>query len=265
MVNVADLAITSLETVQVYDLQTGAYKFTLDELQTASIAQNEETTDITGKRGRRITTLKRNKTVTISGTNGLVSAGLLELQTGSEFVNGNAKVAWVDYITADAADEATTSYKAVGTAGAEITGLFVENADGTLGTEFVQASSAAAGKFTYAPGTKKITFNTGEVAQGTKLVAFYERTIVADVLSNDVDTYSAKAKIYIDALAEDKCGNVFRVQIFVPKADFIGNFTLEMGDNQTVHNFEINALAGGCGDDDDLFKITIFGNDAADA
>lgn len=264
MLNVADLAITSLETIQVYDLQTGAYKFTLDELQTATIAQSEETTDITGKRGRRITTLKRNKTVTINGTNGLVSAGLIEVQTGSEFIHGATKVAWVDYITAGTADSAETSYKAVGTAGAEITGLFIENADGTLGTEFVQASSAAAGKFAYAPATKAITFNSGEVAKDTKLVAFYERQITADVLGNDIDTYSAKAKIYIDALAEDKCGNVYRVQIYIPKADFVGNFSLELGDNQTVQDFEINALAGGCGDDKDLFKITIFGNEAAD-
>ena len=265
MVNIADLAITSLETVQVYDIQTGAYKFTLDELQSTTIAQNEEETEITGKRGRRITSLKRNKTVTISGTNGLVSAGLLEVQTGGSFVHGASKVAWVDYVTASAAATAATTYKAVGTAGSEIKGLFEQNADGTLGTEYTQASAVAAGKFTYSPSTKAIAFNTGEVPQGTKLVIFYDRSITADTLDCNIEEYAAKAKVYIDALAEDKCGNVYRVQIYIPKADFVGNFSLEFGDNQTVHDFEINALAGGCGDDADLFKITIFSGSAADA
>ena len=259
-----ELAITSLETVNVFDISTGAYKFTLDELQNTTIAQSEDTTDITGKRGRRITTLKTNKTVTISGTNGIVSAGLLGVQTGSEFKNGATKVSWIDYVTVETADEAATTYTAVGTTGAEITSLFIKNSDGTLGTELVQADAVAAGKFTYAPATKKIQFNTGAVAKGTELVIFYQRNISADVLENDIDNYATKCTIYIDALAEDKCGNVYRVQIYVPKADFNGNFSLEMGDNQTVHDFEINALAGACTGKASLFTVTILDEKAAD-
>lgn len=265
MARIPDLTITSLEMISVFDIATGAYKFTLDELQSSSIAQSEETTEITGKRGRRISTLKRNKAVTISGSNGLVSAGLLGVQTGASFTNGNAKVQWVDNITTTTADEATTTYKAVGTAGSEIIGLFVKNSDGTLGTEYTQASAVASGKFTYTPGTKKIQFDSSAVPVGTELVVFYKRQIVADVLASDIDTYATKCQVYIDAIAEDKCGNVYHVQIDIPKADFSGNFTLEFGDSQTVHDFEINALAGGCSGSNDLFKITIFPGNASDA
>lgn len=265
MDRIAELAITSLETVNVFDISTGAYKFTLDELQSTSIAQSEDVTDITGKRGRKITSLKSNKTATISGTNGIVSAGLLEAQTGSDFKNGTSEVSWNDYVTVATADEAETTYTAIGTAGAEITGLFVKAADGTLGTEFTQAASAEAGKFAYNPSTKKITFNEGEMPVGTELVIFYKRRILADVLENDINTYAAKCAVYIDAIAEDPCANVYRVQIYIPKADFVGNFSLEMGDNQTVHDFEINALAGSCTGKSDLFTITIFDDKAADA
>lgn len=266
MDRIPELAITSLETVDVFDINTGAYKFTLDELQSTTLSQSEDTTDITGKRGRRITTIKTNKTVSISGTNGIVSAGLLGAQTGSDFKNGVTKVSWIDYVTVETADTAATTYTAVGTSGAEITALYVKNADGTLGTEFKQGSAVAAGKFTYAPATKAIAFNTGAVAAGTDLVIFYERQITADVLSNDINKYAAKANVYINAIAEDTCGNVYRVQIHIPKADFVGNFSLEMGDNQTVHDFEINALAGAaCKGKSGLFDITIFGNNAADA
>lgn len=265
MDRIPELAITSLETVDVFDISTGAYKFTLDELQNTTLSQSEDTTDITGKRGRKITTIKTNKSVSISGTNGIVSAGLLAAQTGSDFKHGVTKVSWIDYVTASAADTAATTYTAVGTAGAEITGLFVKNADGTLGTEFKQASAVAEGKFTYTPGTKAIAFNTGEVAKDTDLVIMYERQITADVLSNDINEYAAKADIYINAIAEDTCGNVYRVQIHIPKADFVGNFSLEMGDNQTVHDFEINALAGAaCKGRSGLFSITIFTENVAD-
>lgn len=257
-----DLAITSLETITAFDITTGAYKFTIDELQNASIAQAQETTDITGRQGRVISTLKKNKTVTVSGTNGLVSGGLLETQTGGTFANKATEVLWADYLTV-ASGEATTSYKAIGTAGAEIEALYIKNSDGTLGTKLEQDSTAAAGKFAYAPATKKLTFHT-DVAAGSEVIVYYKRKITADVLDNEASTYSGKLTLYIDALAEDKCGNIYRVQFYIPKADFSGEFTLELGDNQTTHAFEAKALAGGCGGNGQLWSYTVFGSDTAD-
>ena len=37
--NINDITITSLETINAFDIATGAFKFTLDELQNATIAQ----------------------------------------------------------------------------------------------------------------------------------------------------------------------------------------------------------------------------------
>ena len=54
------------------------------------------------------------------------------------------------------------------------------------------------------------------------------------------------------------------MQFFIPKADFSGEFTLELGDNQTTHAFEAKALAGGCGGNGQLWSYTIFGSDTAD-
>ena len=80
--NISDIVITSLETIQCYDVSNGAYLFTLDELQNATISQTEEKTDLTGKKGRKLNTMKRNKAVTVSGSNGMVSFGLLAAQIG---------------------------------------------------------------------------------------------------------------------------------------------------------------------------------------
>ena len=78
--NINDITITSLETINAFDFVSGEYKFTLDELQNAKIANTQEKTDITGKGGRKLSSLKKNKAVVVSGTNGLVSGGLLEVQ-----------------------------------------------------------------------------------------------------------------------------------------------------------------------------------------
>lgn len=261
--NINDITITSLETITAFDIVTGNYKFTLDELQTASLAQSQESTEITGKAGRKLATLKRNKAVTVSGTNGLVSGGLLEMQTGGKFENKATEVLWTDYLTVKSS-AANTQWKAVGTTGAEIEALYVRNADGTLGTELEQAATAAAGKFTYDPSTKALGFHT-DVADGSEVVVYYKRKITADVLENESDNYSGKCALYIDALGEDKCANVYRIQFFIPKADFSGEFSFEMGDNQTVHAFEAEALAGACGAGGQLWTYTIFGANTADA
>ncbi len=261
--NINDITITSLETINAFDIVTGAYKFTLDELQNATIAQTQERVDITGKQGRKLNSLKRNKAVTISGTNGLVSGGLLELQVGSEFENKTTTVLWTDYLTVNT-NAAATTYTAVGTAGNEIESVYVKNTDGTLGKELTQDATVAEGKFTYTPASKALAFNEGEIEDGTEIVVFYMRQIQADVLENMSDKYSGKCALYIDAFAEDKCANVYRIQFYIPKADFNGEFSFEMGENQTVHAFEAESLAGACGTDGALWTYTIFGANAED-
>lgn len=261
--NIADITITSVETITAFDIVTGAYLFTLDELQGVTIAQSQEKTDITGKQGRKLNSLKRNKAVTISGTNGMVSHGLLERQTGASFEHKATEVLWTDYLTVNDS-KAVTTYKAVGTAGAEIESLYIKNADGTLGSELEQAAAAAEGKFAYAPASKELTFHT-DVADGTEIVAYYKRKITADVLDDESDVYSGKATLYVDALCEDKCAKVYRLQIHIPKADFDGEFSFEMGDNQTVHEFSADALAGACGAGGQFFSYTLFLNGAEDA
>lgn len=226
---VNDITITSLETITLFDVVTGDYLCTLDELQNASIANTQEVSEITGRQGRKLANLKRNKAVTVSGANGMVSGGLLALQTGGKFENKNTQVMWTDYLAVGAENKASTTYKAIGSAGSEIVDLYIKNADSTIGSRLEQTDSEAeSGKFTYSPETKELQFFT-DVAEGTEIVVYYMRQIKADVLTNQSDVYSGKATMYIDCFGEDKCANVYRVQFFIPKADFSGEFTLEMG------------------------------------
>lgn len=261
--SVADLIITSVETITGFDMVTGDLRFVLDELQNVSIANTEEKEDITGKGGRKLSSLKRNKGVTISGTSGLLSGGLMELQTGGTFENKTAEVMWADYITVSS-NAATTTYTAIGTSGAEIEELYIRNTDGTLGDKLEQDTTAASGKFAYAPATKALTFSG--IADNTEIVVYYKRHIQADVLDNNSDSYSEKATLYIDAMAEDKCNNLYRVQFFIPKADFNGEFTIEMGDSQATHDFEAESMSGACiGNSSLLWTYTVFGANAEDA
>lgn len=261
--NIPDITITSLETITLFDILTGNYRCTLDELQNTSISQAQDKQAVTGKQGRTITNMKRNKAITISGTNGLLSHGLMEMQTGAKFEHKATEVLWTDYLEVGEGNKAVTSFKAIGTAGAEIESLLIKK-DGVPTSRLEQAEAASEGKFAYNPSSKELTFHTDVVA-GTEIVVYYKRKIVADTMDNDSDVYSEKCMMYIDALGEDKCSNVYRVQIFIPKADFSGEFSIEMGDNQSVHAFEAESLAGACGAGSKLWNYTIFGVDTEDA
>lgn len=264
MLKIGDLTITSLETITAFDIVTGDYLFTLDELKGTTIEQSQEKTDITGKQGRKLSSLKRNKAVTINGTNGMVSGGLLELQTGSDFDSNVTDIMWTDYLVVSS-NTATTTFKAIGTSGAEIVDLYEKNSDGTLGSRYEQDSATGAGKFTYNPATKTITFANGAITDGNEIVVYYKRKIKADGFLKDAsDTYSKKCALYIEAVGEDKCAKEYRVQFYVPKADFDGNFSIEMGDNQTDHAFSAEALSGACGTRGEFFTYTVFGADAQD-
>ena len=278
---VGDYLITSLETITGFGVVDGSYIFTLDELQSASIANTEETTDITGKAGRKLAKLKKNKGATVSANNGMLSGGLLEAQTGGTFENKTTEVMWTDYLTVDSNHSATTQYTAIANngAGTEIISLYLKK-DGVVTTGLVQSDTAKAAvpaqpsanppvagspqTFTYNPTTKVLGFDDG-VAEGTEIVVCYKRNIQADVLSNDSDSFAIKCQLYVDALGEDKCGNIYRIQIYFPKADVSGEFSFDLGDNQTVHAFEAEALAGACGAGANLWTYTVFGVNTADA
>ena len=268
MTNVKDLAITELVDMVLFDPTTGDFWFALEELQSWQLNQTENTSDVTGRNGRLITRLKRNKAVTVSGTHGLVSGGLYEAQTGSKFTSGNTKVMWTDYLTISS-NAATTKYVAVGTAGAEIVNLYIKDENGiTLGTELTQASALGddATKFTYNPTTKALTFKSGAYADGTEIVVMYERQIAAVVLEDGAHTMSGKAVAYVNALAEDTCHNVYRVQYYFPSLNFSGEFTNDLGGDQVTHNFSATAESDSClgNGEGAYFTYTVFGANAAD-
>ena len=264
MVNINDIAITSLEEIHGFDLAGEKWLFTLDELQNATIGNTEEKQDILGKQGRKLTSLKRNKAATISGSNGLISGGLLAMQTGSKFEIGASEVQWCE-VLAVKSNASATNFVAVGTEGNEIAEVHVRDAiSGIVTKTLTQDASVAEGKFTYDPSTKVLAFYEGEVADGSKIVVHYTRKLEAAVLKNMSDVYSAKCRLVVDALGEDKCANVYRIQIIIPKADFNGEFNFEMGNDQTFHEFEAECLAGACGAGGELWSWTVFGVNAED-
>ena len=256
-INIDKLSITQVDQITAFD--GNDLEFIMDEVTETTLSQEEEITDITGRGGRKIGSLKKNKAVTGKGTNGLIVGGALAAMVGSEVEeNEEEKVRYTDTSLKVASNKASIEKKEslVGATGQEIIAVYVKNKDGSLGKKFTQNAAAAAGEFSYSDG--EITFNEGELVDSTELVAFYDIKVKAKKVSNVSDKYSKTLKLYIDCTAQDTCDNQYHVQFIIPRADFHGTFDLTFGGDPSTQDFEFGSLAGGCGGSNSLWDMVVF-------
>ena len=254
-IDVGKLSITQIDSITCFN-NANELEFIMDEIQEGNINNTQEKVDVTGKNGRKILSLKKNKAVIVTATNGFVVAGALSAQTGSDIENGSFKVRKTE-IVAVTSNSATLSGTPVGTAGAEIGFAYKKNANGTLGTKYEQdATASSTGKFAFSDGT--LTFFADDVQDGQEVVVFYDEEVEAAKISNDSETYSKVLKMYIDVTVQDNCDKLYHGQFIIPRADFSGEFDLSMGGDPTVHNIEAESLAGGCSNSTALWDFIIF-------
>lgn len=254
-VDVSKLIITEVAQITAFN-NAGELEFIMDEVQNGTIQNTQEKSDITGKGGRKIASLKKNKTVTVSATNGVLVGGALAAQTGTEVEQGKFTVRITDVMTVNS-NTCKTSKTAVGVTGAEIGAIYVKNANGSLGTKIEQDADAAEGTFKYDPATQEITVSG--ITDGTELVAFYDVEVDSAKISNDSDKYSKVLKLYIDVVLQDSCDVEYAGQVIIQRADVSGEFELSLGGENFAHAFEAESLAGGCTGSTNLWDLIVYG------
>ena len=242
-----DFTITSLDSMMGVSLQAednGLALFILDELQNTTLANTEETTDITGKMGRKISSIKMNKAATISGTNGFISGGLLAVQAGDELHTGAADIMIAESVTLTNGVGDLTKTIADGVTKVNVR---LKDANGSLGD--AEVATVASNKVTVTSATS--------VASAEAVVYYPAKATGVNYVTNYSDHYSSKCELYVDGTCEDACGQIYKMQIHAPKASFDGNFDLAFGDSQSVHNFNAELLAG-CGTTGELWTMYVY-------
>lgn len=255
MVDVSKLVITEVAQITAFN-NAGELEFIMDEVQEGTINNTQEKSDVTGRNGRKIASLKKNKAVTVSATNGVLVGDALAAQTGTEVEQGTFNVRITDVMTVTS-NKCNTSKVAVGVTGAEIGTIYVKNANGSLGKKIEQDATATDGKFAYDPATQEVTVSG--IADGTELVAFYDVEVEAAKISNDSEKYSKVLKLYIDVLLQDSCDVEYAGQVIIQRADVSGEFELSLGGENFAHAFEAESLAGGCTGSTNLWDLIIYG------
>lgn len=262
-----DFTITEFVDFEAYLRDTGMLDFRLEDMQNFTLNTTQDKTPLTGKNGRIIGYKKQNKAATGEGTYGMISAGLMKTQTGGEITSGEQTVKKSELKVVSGATLVTDA-KAVGTAGAEIGFIKALADNGAVTATYEQAATADATHFAYDPETKTITLPTDTaavIADGTKVVYAYERKVSGTKVTNPTDKFSEVREVWIHCFGTDACDNEYFAAIYIPRADFSGEFSLELGGDQTVHNFSFDAMTDLCnptGAGNNLFELIIYTGEA---
>lgn len=247
-----NFTITSLDRIHAYNRTSKKGEMLLTELQSTTISNTEDTVDITGKGGRLLKQLKRNKAVSVTGDSALISGDLMAAQTGSSQTYGDYRVRYPDIIDLTAAmisaGKVTTTYTAVGTAGAEIVDVrILSDNGGLIANEWTQGNSAASNKYAYNPSTKELTLPTNaSLSAGQKIVVMYDFLATGARVVNESDVFGKTLYLVIDCTGVDACDNEYKCQFVIYRAQFSGEFDFELGGDQTIQSFTANSLVDTC-------------------
>lgn len=260
--NIDKFTITSYDAITGFDRKTGGLVLVMDEISDFSLNQTQETSDLSGKGGRVVSRMKKNKSVEGSGTNGFLSGGTLATMLGAEVETGDAfTIKYTDTIVVTG-DKGKTTETATGTAGMEIGTIYMRDKDNayiTGGKKLTQvAADPKTGEFTYDPSTKEISFFAGDVAEGTEVIAFYNATVAGAKITNDANKYSGVLELYVDCTCQNACDEIFHGQFKIMRADFSGEFEIAGGSDPTTQAFSFTSLPDLCTGKTDLWDFIVF-------
>lgn len=268
-VQINDYTITEFVNFEAYMRDSGMLDFRLEELQNFTLNATQDKNELTGKNGRVIGYKKQNKKITGEGTYGMISAGLMKAQTGGDITSGKHKVKKSELKVVSGATVITDA-TAVGTAGSEIGYIKALAPNGAVTQVYEQATVADATHFSYDSSTKTLTLPVNEtnpiISTGTKIVYAYEREVEATKITNPSDKFSEVREVWIHCFGTDACDNEYYIAIRIPRADFSGEFSINIGGDQTVQNFSFDGMADLCnptGDGADLFDVIVYTDEAA--
>lgn len=262
--NLQHIKFTSIDTIDVFTPNFGSYKYQLDEIQKFTVSNGQTNKELVGAHGAIIGMLKEAPTNKVSFTSGVVSAGLMSDEYGTEIKEGTQTVTWADS-TIIRDNVATLNFTPVG----EIQKVYVN------GVAYSVGAKAEAGKtVTYTEGSPKqgetpatmgtITFATGEYTNGTEVIVKYQRNISAVSLGRRSDKTSEDIGLIATGQWEDECNVVRKWQCIIPSIAPTGTFDVTIGGEQATQPFEGAVTKTQCTGSKDMLKWLFFEGDAED-
>jgi len=198
-----NILITELDTITGYRPNTDIPKYVIEEPQKCSIAHDEQITDLTGKAGVLIGTLKKGKSVKISYSNGLLSFAAMGSQLGVKYAVQEdtlqerevlIPVEKVIYTaTADTAIDAGKTYYETGDGGVTYTAVATPIV-GNIATYFERGFQLAATTSYSAAGTVGAEIASVAAVGQNKAFVLLENVVQGAAVASGIFTYDPATK-----------------------------------------------------------------------
>lgn len=246
------IVMLGIEEVFGFSRSTGELRFAFDQIKSGELGGNNDVTYAEGKRGVRLATLKNNKTNTFSCENGYVIASALATQLGATIEMGSEenkiKVRRAEHVKLGE-DKKTLTLSA---APVENTLKYVYLCNGDL----TKKEAIAADKFGVAE--KVVTLTEEGISDDVYLCIYDEEVTVAKRIVNDGESFAEDVELVINMLGQDICSGVqYLVQCIMPKASVAGEWSLSLGNDPAVHNFNAEAMLDVCSTESELCEFII--------
>lgn len=249
------LIIKSIEEVFGFSKSTGELSFAFDQIKSGEFNGDNETVYAEGKQGVQLAALKRKKTTGFTCENGYVIASALAAQLGTtvEEASETNKLRVQRQAYLDVTDDTITLEDTP--VNNTIKYIYQLNADQTK-----KATFALTTDFTVEGKTITLT-ETAKAKVGdnkTFLVIYDTDVTIGKRIVNDGESYAETVKLVVNMLGEDPCTHAsYLIQATMPSADVSGKFTIGVGNDPAVHNFEANALLDVCSQNKELITFVI--------
>lgn len=221
-------AVREVALATFYNLTTNKPIVYLENLKSSGIENSGEVVYARGGRGNaKIVGFSSNREGKVTLQDAVFTNEVMAMLTGNDLVTGTQNVYKREILTVSADLSVTVGKTPVG----DPIKVAEFNADGGDGTEYIKDTTLAAGKYTIA--AKVITFNTGDVVQGDKIVVYYK--VATDATASKMvvksDKFAGSFKVVLDCLVRDA----------VTKQDFAAQITIYNAKMEDNWSFEFSA------------------------
>lgn len=231
--------------------------FAINQIQNPSLTCSSESTDAVDALGTPVATFYRSKTAEFSAENAIFDMNLLSVQVGADKKVADEK----NKLTVPAFEKITiakdqTTYTLKHTPKTAPGFCYLLNDDGTVGTKYTKADTAAVDKFVISTAT--FTPPTG-LKVGTTLLVIYDYESDAGIsVVNSAKKYPTGCKFTLEVLGCDVCDqtNLLFAYIIFPNFKLSPDFDWSIQTDGS-HPFSGKAMQKYCEKENRLFEIII--------
>lgn len=249
------LIIKSIEEIYAFSKSTSELLFAFDQIKSGELSGDNEVVYAEGKNGAQLAALKKSKTTKLTCENGYVVASALAGQFGSDVEAASSDnkftVQRQENLPVDAETKKVITLTETPVA-SSVKYIYLLNEDQTK-----KKTLAVTTDFTIQD--KTVTLNEASADAADRYLVIYDTEVdVAKRIINSGDTFSETVKVVVNMLGEDPCTKLdYLIQATMPSADVSGTWSLSVGDNPAVHNFEANAMINACSANKELVTIVV--------